>query len=190
MLYNQVMKRNIFDYGGAALVLLSGIILLFGSGVGINPLWGFVVYVLGVIVLVLTDVGSEIGRLGIGSLLVLFGLYMLLAFWDFIFILLVLPAIFVDMILGPFAWLTAILAVGMLAVYVIEDVFHHDLAGISGLESGVQALITLTVAVVALAVGIWYVKQDENDNTVADRVARLSEQVRGYLQNTSKRIQN
>ena len=184
------MKRNLFDYSGGALIMLSGAILLFGGTVGINPLWGFVTYAVGVMVLVLTDVGGAVGQLDIGSLMALFGLYTVLAFWDFIFIILVLPAIFIDMILGPFAWMTAILAILMLGIYVIEDIFHHDLAGVSGLESGKAALVTLGIAVVALVVGIWYVQQDDNDNTIADRMARLSERVRGSLLDAAENIRD
>ncbi len=181
MLYNVAMISKFFEHSGAALILLSGVLLLFGGAIGINPLWGFALYAAGIIIMVLNDVGSVAGRLSVGSLLALFGLYTLLAFWDFIFIVLLLPAIFLDMILGAFALLAGLLSVLLLAIYVIEEILHHDIAGVSGLETGRQAIMTLGVAVVSLGVGLWHLRQDDTDNTLADRIARLSERVRSYL---------
>ena len=188
MIYTSAMKRNAFNYFGAALVLFSGMILLFGRGVGLHPGWGFVVYALGVMALVLADVGNEVGRLGPGSLMALLGLYTVLAFWDFIFIVLVLAAIFVDMILGLFSLLVGLLATLLLGVYVIETLFHHDLAGVSGLESGGQALVALVVAAIFLPVSWWAFRQEENDSAIADRVVSFLERVRGALRASADAI--
>jgi len=168
------------DYLGAALVFLSGAGLLFGPRLGIPGFWFLLLFVVGMVTIVLYQAGVDAARSPL-NFLALFGLYMLLAFWDFITILILLPVILITMILGPFMIGAAVLSGLMLGIYVIEEVFHHDIPGVSGLETPLQAIIAAIIFLISLLILWWHFSRAGGEDWLIDRAGALSESIRKQL---------
>ena len=169
------------NYWGAALVFLAGMGLLFGRRLGVSGLWFLLLFAAGVTLMVLHDAGKDAARSPL-TFLALFGLYMALAFWDFALILILLPAIVLTMILGPFMIGTAALSGLMLGIYVVENILHFDIAGVSGLETPLHAGVAAILLVVSLGILWWHFSREEGEDWIIDRAGAWGEAMRGRLQ--------
>jgi len=177
------------NYLGAALILLSAAGLLFGPALGIPGYWFLLLFAVGMMVIVIADAGIDAAHSPI-TFLALLGLYTLLAFWDFLIILILLPVIFITMILGPFMIIVAVLSGLMLGIYVVEAFFHFDISGISGLETAWQAFIALIVFAVSALILWWHFSRDNGEDWLIDWAGNYAESIRKRLLNSIDSIKS
>jgi hypothetical protein len=175
------------NYWGAALVFLAVMGLLFGRRLGVSGLWFLLLFAAGVTLMVLHDAGRDAARSPL-TFLALFGLYMALAFWDFALILILLPAIILTMILGPFMIGAAVLSGLMLGVYFIENILHFDIAGVSGLETAPQAGVAALIFAVSILALWWHFSRADGEDRFIDRAGAWGEAMRGRLRDAADEV--
>ena len=169
------------DYLGAALVFLSVAGLLFGRSLGVSGGWFLLLFATGVTLMVFHDAGRDAARSPL-TFLALFGLYMALAFWDFALILILFPAIFLTMLLGPFTIGLAVLSGLMLGIYVVEDILHFEISGVSGLETPFQAGVAALLFLSSVLILWWHFSREGGEDWIVERAGAWGEAVRGRLQ--------
>lgn len=171
------------------MVILSAAGLIVGPALGVSFWWIIAFFIIGMMLMVLADVGKNASRLGPLDILGLFGLYTILSFWDVLILAILLPAIFIDMLLGAFMAGITLLAAAGLIIYFIEHILHHDIEGVSAMDTPQQAGIVLIVLVASFLIAQWRIKKDDEGDGVGDRVNRYTEKVRHQLLAVARTIE-